>query len=505
MKKKPLILSLIVIGFIATVSFLFSVALKSNAAEQDLFELSGSTLVRYTGDNTLVTVPAKVTVIGESAFEGNKTMKKIIIPSTVKEISYNAFSECDALLEVDIPDSVEMIGSAAFANCSSLCDVSMGKGVQSIGSGIFAGCDSLSDVSVSPNSKTFTCLDGVLYDADRTFLYEMLPGREKPYYIMPPSVSEMNQYAFWGVKTLKHVSLSEKVTVIPAYAFSNAAGLVSVSMSFNAGEIEMKAFEDCISLEQIYIPDSVYFIHETAFDGCPNVAVYATYYSKGASYAKENNLNLLEYAKYPLNQAEIVMEEYLQEQIRIREQQASEEAKKEAELLAATEQGLLGKTSIVDNQAVVFMDRFNTEVYIGDSIKIKRELERKITNGTIDAQAFYMRSDLEEITIPEGVTAIDKFAFARSGLKEIIIPEGVTHIGYGAFYHCDKLENVVIPSSVTHIDKDAFSHTKWYENWFENSEEAYLIVGDGVLIGYKGDAKDYQKPAGVKVVACEIP
>ncbi len=49
---------------------------------------------------------------------------------------------------------------------------------------------------------------------------------------------------------------------------------------------------------------------------------------------------------------------------------------------------------------------------------------------------------LEEYTIPEGVTAIEEYAFYGSAIKSIDIPETVTKIGNNAFEYCRKLKKV---------------------------------------------------------------
>lgn len=505
MKKRTILLSVSAIIFILFVSFLFSVTLNGSANSSEYFEVSEDTLVRYTGDASMITIPSGIKIIGESAFEGNETLKKVIISKGVECIDFNAFGGCTALLEVEISDSVNLIKSSAFAQCTKLTDVSVGKGLSELGSGVFAGCESLSDIEIAEKNPYFTCIDGVLYNADRTFVYQLLSGRNKPYYIMPDSVLEIGQYAFWGNSFLKHMSFSDSLDNIPAFGVSNVSSLETVTMSFNTKEINMKAFEDCISLRQIYIPDSVKFIHDTAFDGCSQLEIYATYYSKAASYAKEHNINLLTYAKYPLNQAELAKEEYYLVQEKEKELQELLEEESYKEALAESEKDLIAKTSLVNDKAVVIMDRYDTTVHGGTAVLQRDELEKNINDGKIADQAFYMRSDLEEISLPDSIEKIGRFSFARSGLQKITIPENVKVIEYGAFYHCDELIEVNIPSSVTKIEKNVFAHTPWLENWFESGTEDYLIVGDGILLAYKCDDSEFVCPSNVKYFACEIP
>ena len=65
-------------------------------------------------------------------------------------------------------------------------------------------------------------------------------------------------------------------------------------------------------------------------------------------------------------------------------------------------------------------------------------------------------------TIPEGIEAIDSYAFSGSkGLTSVVIPDGVKKIEKYAFYCCDDLTSVVIPKSVSEISKEGvFSHCK---------------------------------------------
>ena len=104
------------------------------------------------------------------------------------------------------------------------------------------------------------------------------------------------------------------------------------------------------------------------------------------------------------------------------------------------------------------------------------------TITAIADSAFEGNSNLQSVTIPEGVTSIGDDAFSGcsaltevnfgadsllksignlafyecSNLTSIIIPEGVTSIGDRAFYLCNNLTSITIPDSVTSIGSSAF-------------------------------------------------
>lgn len=187
----------------------------------------------------------------------------------------------------------------------------------------------------------------------------------------------------------------------------------------------------------------------------------------------------------------------------------------------------LGMAPIVGGNAVILMGTDGT-VYQGDyappkeksafQIKLEEQTALAASEGKVAAWTFYRESEMNDFAFPEGVGAIEKFAFARSGLTGIVIPEGVTSIGSGAFYHCDSLSDVTIPDSVTVIEENAFSHTPWLDNWLaggaggEAGEEAaeasaasdtgdFLIVGDGILLAYRGSEANPELPPEVKSVA----
>ena len=90
----------------------------------------------YTQDNVLISsqgvvlscwsheehivLPDSVTSIGDSAFEGCKSLQSINIPDSVTSIGDYAFIECTSLQSINIPGSVTSIGNNAFMWCESL-------------------------------------------------------------------------------------------------------------------------------------------------------------------------------------------------------------------------------------------------------------------------------------------------------------------------------------------------------------------------------------------------
>ena len=74
-------------------------------------------------------------------------------------------------------------------------------------------------------------------------------------------------------------------------------------------------------------------------------------------------------------------------------------------------------------------------------------------NLCVDGKPIY------DVVIPDGVTCINKYAFASyKNLKSIKFSDTVSRIDSLAFYKCINLKTIEIPNSVTKIDIDAFSY-----------------------------------------------
>ena len=77
---------------------------------------------------------------------------------------------------------------------------------------------------------------------------------------------------------------------------------------------------------------------------------------------------------------------------------------------------------------------------------------------TIDRSAFENCTNLQSVTMNDGVTEIEGNAFAGcTSLKSITLSNNITYIGKGTFDGCSSLKSITIPASVTSIGKNVFS------------------------------------------------
>jgi len=271
---------------------------KTLVIEDGIKSIAPEAFANYKIDD--VRIGASVIDIGEGAFRDvffRAFPMVLIIPDSVVTIGKEAFygSNVDA---VDLGSSVETIGDRAFSTLF-LKQLSISKSVTSIGVGAFYFATDLTLIEVDKDNKYFECVDGVLFDKERTTLIQYPLGWGKEEYeipntvktisygafaasnlksvVIPDSVITVDNYSFFQ-SHLESIVIPDSVTSIGEGAFSVRNGIESVTIGKSVVSIGPSAFSS-LAFSSVVIPASVKYIGEYAFsfsDSLKTVAFLGT-------------------------------------------------------------------------------------------------------------------------------------------------------------------------------------------------------------------------------------
>ena len=131
----------------------------------------------------------------------------------VKVIGGWAFNFCRSLTNINIPNSVTNIGDSVFKDCSSLFNINIPSSVVNMNGNPF--CDWNGDLH--NDSKAFIYEQQVLFNKDKTTL---IAYRSKDTnYIIPNSVTNIGDHAFYNCESLTNINIPNSVTNIEDEAF----------------------------------------------------------------------------------------------------------------------------------------------------------------------------------------------------------------------------------------------------------------------------------------------
>ena len=215
------------------------------------WEWIGSKLIRYSGSEREVTIPAKATAVYSNAFKDNTAIEKILIPITVSRIDF-----------------------AAFYNCPNLRLVVIEGGSVAISEGdipVASGCPELT-FQCHQNSFTYNELEKAFSGPVSFF-----PGDSASTPYDRPEIAILDDFVIeHGLLRkyrgdAKEVRLPEEAQIIGGSAFNNCRNLESVILSDKCGAILDNAFLYCPRLKNITIGRAFSSLAGKAFVGCQNV------------------------------------------------------------------------------------------------------------------------------------------------------------------------------------------------------------------------------------------
>ena len=159
----------------------------------------------------------------------------------VTTIGAGAFSSIKTLASVTIPNSVTSIGGGAFYGPSykDLNSVTIPSSVTSIGT--YAFLRGLSSINVDEGNQAFTSVDGVLFNKDMSKLIAYPANKEDASYIIPNSVTVIENGAFSRAKCTS-LTIPNSVTTIGESAFYSTS-ISSYTIPSSVSSIGVEAFD----------------------------------------------------------------------------------------------------------------------------------------------------------------------------------------------------------------------------------------------------------------------
>ena len=311
---------------------------------------------------------------------------------------------------------------------------------------MFVNCSGLTNISVNVANPNYASAAGVLFNKNLTSLVAFPPGLTGGY-VIPNSVTNLGDYAFYYCSNLTSITIPNSVTSIGNSTFSvcpglttvtipnsvtnladgafyNCSGLTNLTLGSTATSIGNYLFGSCSSLATVTIPNGVTSIGNSEFSYCPklsNVALPSSVTNIGG---------------YAFN-------------------------------------GSYGLTNLTIPNSVTSI---GDAAFYGCSGLMTFTIPNSIKR--IGSSEFYACYGLTTVTIPNSVTNIADYAFDYcTGLTSVTLGSNMASIGNYGFDNCSKLATVAIPNIVASIGTNAFSYCSGLTN---------ATIGYGVTnLGYK--------------------
>ena len=227
-----------------------------------------------------------VTKIKANAFNGDRTLKSIIVGDNIENIGGTAF-QGSSIMTASINASTS--GNYIFMNARSLEKVVIGKDVKKLNAGMFINCNKLSDltilteeaevnnyvlnttvnlkeIKVNKDNSKYMVEDGILFSKDRSKIYAYPTGKVGDTYKIPSNVKEIGDNAFSDCPYLKKINIPDTIESVGNSAFGFCSNLKEATV--NAKNLRRLTFYKSSNLESVTIGSNVSSWGDQIFLGC---------------------------------------------------------------------------------------------------------------------------------------------------------------------------------------------------------------------------------------------
>ena len=471
-----------------------------------------------------VAIPDTVTSIANEAFAKCQQLNWISFGKGLKTIGESAFASCTSLEHVTLPNLLTSIGFSAFENCTLLQSVSMPAGLKSIDCYAFAGCSRITAMNIPDsvttlgyhtfyNMKAMERLHLPLaWDTMLSSSYhvgELILGCDSLTDIeLPEGMRRLPTNAFKYCTNLMSIDLPSTLETLGTACLSHT-GLTSIELPEGLKTIEPYALDVCQNLKEIHVPDGVTTLGYNCFAACANLErvdlsvswqkVLSDSYHTGAIVA-----NCPKLTEITVPEGITFLPVYaLKDCANLKSIHLPSTLKKLGEA------SLSGCTGLASIDLPFGLTRI--EMNALSSCHGLTELLIPDTVTEVGYRAFANNSRLKKITFPRGLTNVTTYSYHdpeivqdNPDLQEVILPEGLTAIPARTFSNSNSIITITIPESVRTIGNEAFNPcTKLQHVWFGNgieqiADNAFASGSSVILHGPAGSVvEEYARRRGL--------
>lgn len=202
--------------------------------------------------------------IGSSAFKGT-AIESIELPASLTYIGLSAFEGCSLLKSVSLPDGLKTLDKKCFKDCVLLTELEIPSSVTTLGQEMISGCNKITYLDI-PASVTNVSGETGIVGGNRVDS-GVIAGSGVEYLSFENGMKKVPDYIAKDSKELKTVILPVTVTEIGNHAFENCTALKKVESSNSSLKFSSDTFMGCESLNDkrltVFEPNNTYFIANT--------------------------------------------------------------------------------------------------------------------------------------------------------------------------------------------------------------------------------------------------